>query len=59
MRDTPCRLERPKKKEEPLFIEVLNSDIVLKIKFYVLFFGAMALFLLFCFAIKPQTYGFL
>lgn len=54
----PVRLQKKQQKEEPRIIEVLNSDIVLKIKFYILFFGALALFLLVCFAVKPQTYGF-
>lgn len=54
----PVRLQR-KEQKEPRIIEILNSDIVLKIKFYILFFGALALFLAFCFAIKGRTYGFL
>lgn len=53
------RLERKPVNEEPELMKLLKKDIVLRIKFYVLFFGAMLLFLLICFMMKPQTYGFL
>ena len=53
------RLERKPVNEEPELLKILQKDIVLRIKFYVLLGGAMVLFLLLCFMLKPQTYGFL
>ena len=53
------RLERPIQKEEPKIIQILQSDIVLRIKFYLLIIGGLALFLAFCFMIKGPTYGYL
>lgn len=53
------RLERKPVNEEPELLKILQKDIVLRIKFYILLGGAMALFLLVCFMMKPQTYGFL
>jgi len=53
------RLERKPVNEEPELMKLLQKDIVLRIKFYVLLGGAMILFLLVCFMLKPQTYGFL
>ena len=53
------RLERKMPNEEPELLKILQKDIVLRIKFYVLLGGAMLLFLLVCFMLKPQTYGFL
>ena len=53
------RLERKPVNEEPELLKILQKDIVLRIKFYVLLGGAMLLFLLICFILKPQTYGFL
>lgn len=55
----PVRLERPAQKKTSPFLDLLDSDVVLRIKFYLLIVGAMALFLAVCFALKPQTYGFL
>ena len=55
----PVRLEKKQEKKQSELMALLDSDIVLKIKFYVLIIGAMALFIAFCFMIKPQTYGFL
>lgn len=54
----PCKLERQEPKAEPEIIRLLNSDIIVKIKFYTLFFGSIILFLLICFMLQPQTYGF-
>ena len=53
------RLERKPVNEEPELLKILQKDIVLRIKFYVLLGGAMVLFLLVCFLLQPQTYGFL
>jgi len=53
------RLERKPVNEEPELLKILQKDIVFRIKFYVLLGGAMILFLLVCFMLKPQTYGFL
>ena len=55
----PVRLEKKQEKKQSDLIALLDSDIVLKIKFFVLITGAMALFIAFCFMIKPQTYGYL
>ena len=51
------RLERKPVNEEPELLKILQKDIVLRIKFYVLLGGAMVLFLLLCFLLQPQTYG--
>lgn len=53
------RLERKMPNEEPELLKILQKDIVFRIKFYLLLGGAMLLFLLVCFMLKPQTYGFL
>ena len=55
----PVRLNRKPAKKQPPIREVLNKDIVVKIKFYALIGALMILFLLVCFMIKPRTYGFL
>ena len=55
----PVRLNRKPAKKQPPIMEVLNKDLVIKIKFYALLIGAMALFIAFCFMIKGQTYGYL
>lgn len=55
----PVRLEKKQEKKQSDLIALLDSDIVLKIKFYALLIIAMALFIGFCFLVKPQTYGFL
>jgi len=53
------RLERKPVNEEPELLKILQKDIVFRIKFYILLGSAMVLFLLICFMMKPQTYGFL
>ena len=53
------RLERKPVNEEPELLKILQKDIVFRIKFYILLGSAMILFLLICFMLKPQTYGFL
>ena len=55
----PVRLQRKQPARKPPIREVLNKDIVVKIKFYALIGALMILFLLVCFMIKPRTYGFL
>lgn len=55
----PVRLNRKPAKKQPPIMEVLNKDLVIRIKFYALLIGAMALFIAFCFMIKGQTYGYL
>jgi len=55
----PVRLQRKQPARKPPIMSVLNKDIIIKIKFYTLLTGAMILFLLVCFMIKPRTYGFL
>lgn len=54
----PVRLQKKPAKKQPPIMEVLNKDLVIKIKFYALVIAAMILFLLVCFMIKPRTYGF-
>ena len=53
----PARLEKKQEKEN--IFEFLNQDILIRIKMYFLIVVAMALFLMFCFTIKGQTYGYL
>jgi len=55
----PVRLQRKQPARKPPIMEVLNKDLVIRIKFYALLIGAMALFITFCFMIKGQTYGYL
>lgn len=54
----PVRLQKKPAKKQPPIREVLNKDLVIKIKFYALLVGAMILFLAFCFMIKGKTYGY-
>ncbi len=51
------RLERKPVNEEPELMKLLQKDIVFRIKFYILLGGAMLFFLLVCFLLQPQTYG--
>jgi len=53
----PVRLQRKQPARKPPIMEVLNKDLVIKIKFYALLIGAMALFIAVCFMIQPMTYG--
>ena len=55
----PVRLNRKPAKKQPPLMEVLNKDIIIRIKFYALLTGAMILFLLVCFIAKGPTYGYL
>ena len=55
-RNEPVRLQ---KKEEFEILELLQTDIVFKIKFYLLFFIALAIFVGLCWLSKGQTYGYL
>lgn len=55
----PVRLQRKQPARKPPIMEVLNKDLVIRIKFYALLIGAMALFIMVCFLVKPQTYGYL
>lgn len=56
MNKQPVRLE---KVEEENVLKLLNQDIVIKIKFYILVAIAMLLFIGFCFLIQHETYGFI
>lgn len=56
MKNKPVRLE---KKEEADVLELLNKDIAFKIKFYTIVLIAMIIFLVICFLIQHQTYGYL
>ena len=53
--DRPVRLE---KQEDIDVFAFLNQDIIIKVKFYFLFFIALIMFVVICFLMKPQTYGF-
>ena len=56
---SPVRLERRKTMDEPKWMQMLESDLMFRLKFYILIVGAAILFLLFCFLVQPATYGFL
>lgn len=53
------RLERKPVNEEPELLKLLKKDIVFKVKFYLLFGGAILLFVILCFLSKGPTYGYL
>ena len=40
-------------------LKILNQDIMIKIKFYIILAIAMVLFLAVCFLLQHQTYGFI
>lgn len=52
----PVRLE---KVEEEDVLDLLNQDIIFKIKVYALIIIAMIIFLGICFMVQHQTYGFI
>jgi len=55
----PVRLQRKQPARKPPIMEVLNKDLVIRIKFYILFVLGIALFIAFCFWVKGPTYGYL
>lgn len=55
-KNQPIRLE---KKEDFEIFELMNKDIMFKIKFYVLFVIALAIFVGLCWLSKGPTYGYL
>lgn len=55
-KNTPPRLE---KVEEENVIELLNKDIMFKVKFYLIVLIAMIIFIALCFLVQHQTYGFI
>lgn len=57
MKSKPASLHKQEKPQNPF--EILNKGFVLKIKFYVAVAMAMVLFLIFCFLVQHQTYGFI
>lgn len=50
---------RLEKVQEENVIELLNQNIVFKIKVYVVLGIAMLIFLAMCFLVQHQTYGFI
>ena len=52
----PARLE---KVEDENIIELMNRDIMFKVKLYVLFILIILISVAICFALQPQTYGFI
>ena len=55
-KNNPVRLE---KVEEENIVDLLNKDIMFKVKFYFLFILIIILCVAICFAVQPQTYGFI
>ena len=58
MKDKPVRLYKQEDEIEKLE-NFLNSDLVFKIKVYIVLAIAMLIFLTLCFLSKGQTYGYL
>ena len=54
---SPVRLEKQEEEINPL--EILNQDIIFKVKFYTLMLILMIIFLAVCFLVQHETYGFL
>ena len=55
----PVRLAKKQESKKTSIKEVLESDIVIRIKFYIIFAVGIALFLAFCFWVQGPTYGYL
>ena len=58
MKDKPVRLYKQEDELEKLK-KVLDSELVFKIKFYLLVIIAMILLFIICSIIQPQTYGYI
>ena len=58
MKDKPVRLYKQEDELEKLK-KVLDSEIVFKIKFYLLVIIAMIILFIICSIIQPQTYGYI
>ena len=54
----PVRLAKKQQAKKTPIREVLDSDSVIRIKFYLVFALFIALFIAFCFMIQPMTYGY-
>lgn len=58
MKDKPVRLYKQEDELEKLK-KVLDSELVFKIKFYLLVIIAMIILFIICSIIQPQTYGYI
>ena len=58
MKDKPVRLYKQEDELEKLK-KVLDSELVFKIKFYLLVIIAMIILFIVCSIIQPQTYGYI
>ncbi len=58
MKEKPVRLNKQEDELERLK-DFLKSDIIIKVKFYILLTIAMIIFLALCYLSKGQTYGYL
>lgn len=58
MKNKPARLNKKKDEMEELKA-FLNTDLVFKIKFYLLIIILMIILFIVCSIIQPQTYGYI
>ena len=58
MKNKPARLAKQQDEMEEIK-ELLNGDLVIRIKFYIILTILMIIFLFFCFLVQHQTYGFI